>query len=80
MQAERSWTTCTASPAYSAAWGADPDVQLAGLCHAGYGTDGFDGSLLGITERWVLAELIGDRAEALVYLYSGMLDGWTHMK
>jgi hypothetical protein len=52
------------------AWGADPDVQLAGLCHAAYGTDGFDGSLLGITERGVLAELIGDRAEALVYLYA----------
>ncbi|MFC4331983.1 VOC family protein [Streptomyces andamanensis] len=52
------------------AWDADPDVQLAGLCHAAYGTDGFDGSLLGITERGVLAELIGDRAEALVYLYA----------
>ncbi|WP_333777157.1 DUF6817 domain-containing protein [Streptomyces sp. IBSBF 3136] len=51
-------------------WGADPDVQLAGLCHAAYGTDGFDGSLLGTTERGALAELIGERAEALVYLYA----------
>jgi hypothetical protein len=24
-----------------AAWGAAPAVQLAGLCHAAYGTDGF---------------------------------------
>jgi len=53
-----------------AAWGADPDVQLAGLCHAAYGTDGFDRSLLDVTERPLLAELIGDRAEALVYLYA----------
>ncbi|WP_079060410.1 VOC family protein [Streptomyces bungoensis] len=46
------------------AWGADPDAQLAGLCRAAYGTDGFDGSLLGTTERGVLAELIGDRASS----------------
>jgi catechol 2,3-dioxygenase-like lactoylglutathione lyase family enzyme len=53
-----------------APWGAEPELQLAGLCHAAYGTDGFDGSLLAITERGALAELIGDRAEALVYLYA----------
>ncbi|MFF9819726.1 VOC family protein [Streptomyces sp. NPDC014006] len=51
-------------------WGAEPAIQLAGLCHAAYGTDGFDGSLLGTAERDVLTELIGDRAEALVYLYA----------
>jgi catechol 2,3-dioxygenase-like lactoylglutathione lyase family enzyme len=51
-------------------WGAEPAVQLAGLCHAAYGTDGFDESLLDTTERKVLAELIGDRAETLVYLYA----------
>ncbi|MFF8592137.1 VOC family protein [Streptomyces sp. NPDC015220] len=53
-----------------AEWGADPVVQSAGLCHAAYGTDGFDEVLLGITERGTLAELIGDRAEALVHLYA----------
>jgi hypothetical protein len=52
-----------------AGWGADPAVQSAGMCHAAYGTDGFDQSLLGVTERGALADLIGDRAEALVYLY-----------
>ncbi|MEU0600672.1 VOC family protein [Streptomyces sp. NPDC006393] len=52
------------------AWGAEPAVQLAGLCHAAYGTDGFDGALLDTAERAVLTELIGDRAEALVYLYA----------
>jgi hypothetical protein len=52
-------------------WDAEPAVRLAGLCHAAYGTDGFDESLLDLTERAVLAELIGERAEALVYLYAG---------
>lgn len=52
------------------AWGADPAVQVAGLCHAAYGTDGFDEGLLGPGERAKLAELIGDRAESLVYLYA----------
>ena len=51
-------------------WGADVDVQVAGLCHAAYGTDGFDPSLLPLTERATLRALIGERAEALVYLYA----------
>ncbi|MFF2076556.1 DUF6817 domain-containing protein [Kitasatospora sp. NPDC058162] len=51
-------------------WGTDSAVQAAGLCHAAYGTDGFDGALLGLDERDTLAEVIGDRAEALVYLYA----------
>lgn len=52
-----------------AEWGADAAVQAAGLSHAAYGTDGFDRSLLAVTERGVLAELVGERAESLVYLY-----------
>lgn len=51
-------------------WGADEDIQLAGLCHAAYGTDGFDVALLSLNERAVLAETIGDTAEAVVYLYA----------
>ena len=51
-------------------WGADQVVQMAGLCHATYGTDGFDQWLQPVTERSLPAELIGDRAEALVYLYA----------
>ncbi len=53
-----------------AEWGADRDVQLAGLCHAAYGTDGFGIALLGLDERVLLVEAIGERAEALVYLYA----------
>jgi hypothetical protein len=52
-----------------AEWQAPPEVQAAGLCHATYGTDGFETSLLGTDQREVLAELIGEQAEALVYLY-----------
>ena len=50
-------------------WGADHDVQLAGLCHAAYGTDGFGTALLDISERATLREVIGERAEELVYRY-----------
>src|SRR5215472_5699923 len=53
-----------------AGWGAGEDVQLAGLCHAAYGTDGFSVALLALSERPVLAEAIGPEAEALVYLYA----------
>jgi hypothetical protein len=51
-------------------WGAPPDVEIAGLCHAFYGTDGFAPTLLDLADRAVLAGLIGVRAEALVYLYA----------
>lgn len=51
-------------------WGADPAVRAAGLCHATYGTDGFAPTLLPLTDRATLVALIGERAEALVYLYA----------
>jgi hypothetical protein len=53
-----------------AEWGNSQEVQLAGLCHACYGTDGYAPALLTLYERPVLSELIGARAEALVYLYA----------
>ncbi|MDG4801005.1 DUF6817 domain-containing protein [Micromonospora sp. WMMD980] len=49
--------------------GQAPDVQLAGLAHAAYGTDGFDVALLDHTDRGPLRDLIGVDAEDLVYLY-----------
>ncbi|MFI8461891.1 DUF6817 domain-containing protein [Kitasatospora sp. NPDC085464] len=51
-------------------WGCDPAVRAAGLCHAAYGTDGFDHALLGLDRRGTLADLAGPRAEALVHLYA----------
>jgi catechol 2,3-dioxygenase-like lactoylglutathione lyase family enzyme len=51
-------------------WGAGQVVQAAGLCHACYGTDGYDHPLLDVGQRGKLAELIGPGAESLVYLYA----------
>lgn len=56
-----------------AEWGAPRRVEIAGLCHAFYGTDGFAPTLLDVTspaDRAVLADLIGGETEALVYLYA----------
>ncbi|MET7510438.1 DUF6817 domain-containing protein [Streptomyces albidoflavus] len=53
-----------------ASWNARPALQLAGLCHAFYGTDGFPTALLPLTRRTELATVIGAEAEALVYLYA----------
>ncbi|WP_374228213.1 DUF6817 domain-containing protein [Streptacidiphilus sp. ASG 303] len=59
-------------------WGAGPDLQAAGMCHAAYGTDGFDQALVDVTGRAALAELIGERAEALVHLYASCDRGVVH--
>jgi hypothetical protein len=53
-----------------AAWGARPALQVAGLCHAFYGTDGFPTALLSPDSRAELAEVIGAEAEAIVYRYA----------
>jgi len=53
-----------------AAWGARPALQLAGLCHAFYGTDGFPTALLPLVRRPELAALIGPEAEAVVHFYA----------
>ncbi|MDG4797733.1 DUF6817 domain-containing protein [Micromonospora sp. WMMD1082] len=57
------------------------DVQLAGLTHAAYGTDGFDVVLLDRADRETLRALIGETAERLVYRY-GACDrrrSWRHL-
>ncbi|GAA1704216.1 hypothetical protein GCM10009765_61780 [Fodinicola feengrottensis] len=51
-------------------WGARPALQLAGLAHAFYGTDGFAESLLPLERREQLRTLTGIEAEALVYFYA----------
>jgi Domain of unknown function (DUF6817) len=50
-------------------WEAGRGLQVAGLCHACYRTEGYPHVLLGLGERPVLSALIGARAESLVYLY-----------
>jgi hypothetical protein len=52
-----------------AALGAATHVQLAGMTHAAYGTDGFDRALVPWTDRDALRRVVGEDAEALVYLY-----------
>jgi hypothetical protein len=51
-------------------WGADEDLQAAGLCHACYGTDGFHVAILDLSERELLAHIIGTVGEDIVYLYA----------
>ncbi|MFI6941235.1 DUF6817 domain-containing protein [Streptomyces sp. NPDC050418] len=51
-------------------WGARPDLQLAGLCHAFYGTDGFAQALLPLERRAELVAAIGTEAEELVHFYA----------
>ena len=53
------------------ALGHDEPTRLAGLAHAAYGTDGFNIHLLETTQRQVLQDLVGERAEALIFLYGG---------
>jgi len=60
------------------AWGLDQDVCVAGQCHAAYGTDGFAPALLGLDARGVLAGVIGQRAEHLVYMYGSCDRGLTY--
>ncbi|MGV9834811.1 DUF6817 domain-containing protein [Nocardia niigatensis] len=52
-----------------AAWGHDGDLQLTGLAHAVYGTDGFGLSLVESSDRAMVVELVGARAERLIYQY-----------
>jgi hypothetical protein len=52
------------------AWGGGDLLALAALGHATYGTDGFEPSLLELSDRPVLAAAIGADAEALVYFYA----------
>jgi hypothetical protein len=51
-------------------YGAPVDLQLAGLTHAAYSTDGFDTALLTRDERPLLTEAIGAAAEMLAYRYA----------
>ncbi|WP_037640996.1 DUF6817 domain-containing protein [Streptomyces bicolor] len=53
-----------------AGWNARPALQLAGLCHAFYGTDGFPTALLPLDRRDELVGIIGAEAESIVYFYA----------
>lgn len=50
-------------------WGGDQMLRTAGLFHAAYGTAGFDENIVALSQRKKIASIIGNQAEALVYLY-----------
>jgi hypothetical protein len=51
-------------------WGDSEMLALVALGHATYGTDGFEPSILPLDQRGVLAGVIGEEAEAMVYFYA----------
>ena len=53
-----------------ARWGARPALVSAGLCHAVYGTDGFEIRLRTLDQRRQVAHTIGQQAETIVYRYA----------
>jgi hypothetical protein len=55
-------------------WGNPEPVCLAGLCHAAYSSDGFEGQVVDHTGRETIAQVAGRKVEAIVYLY-GSCDG-----
>jgi hypothetical protein len=59
-------------------WKAPSDVVLAGLAHAAYGTDGFATALFGLDERALVADMIGDDAERIVYRYASCDRAFTY--
>jgi hypothetical protein len=61
-----------------ALWEARPDLQVAGLCHAFYGTDGFPTALLPLDRRTELASVIGPEAEEIVHFYASCDRGATY--
>ena len=48
-------------------WGFPEPVCLAGLFHSIYGTEGFQGLILDLSERENVAEIIGERAEQAAF-------------
>jgi hypothetical protein len=49
--------------------GAREDLQLAGLGHAVYGTDGFAVALLSVAHREAVRDMLGPEVELIIYRY-----------
>ena len=52
-----------------AAWSASTELQDAGLYHAVYGTSGLNNELVSVKQRSTIADIIGAKAEEIVYQY-----------
>lgn len=51
------------------AWSASSELQDAGLYHAVYGTSGLNDELVSVKQRSTIADIIGAKAEEIVYQY-----------
>ena len=60
-----------------ASWGGNSVLCDSGLYHAAYGTDGFSESMVSLSQRNEIANLIGQGAEELVYLYCSCDRGYV---
>ena len=62
-------------------WGAAPELVVAGLAHATYGTDGFPPALAPLDERHLVRQVLGSTAEEIVYRYCASDRGvtWGHL-
>jgi hypothetical protein len=59
------------------AWGCAPHVAYAGLCHSVYGTTAFEHALFNPGHRAELREVLGEKAEWLVYCFgAATLRSW----
>ena len=59
-------------------WGGPDSLALAALAHATYGTDGFEPSLLAISQRAMLREVVGSAIEDFVYFYAACDRGFFY--
>lgn len=57
-------------------WGAEKHLCSAGLFHSIYGTEGFQGFSLPLSERNTIKDLIGVKAEKLCFIFC-MVDRYT---
>ncbi len=60
------------------AWSAPEYLEIAGLCHAVYGTDGFATSLVNVAHRESVQEVVGSKSESIIYLYSSADRGFVY--
>lgn len=61
-------------------WGNPETVCLAGLCHAAYSSDGFEGQVVDRSSRATIAEVAGPEVEAIVYLYGSCDAGQVYLQ
>jgi hypothetical protein len=59
-------------------WSAPEHLEIAGLCHAVYGTDGFATPLVDVAHRESVQVVVGSKSESLIYLYASADRGFVY--